>query len=351
MDSPCPVEDSPRGNGTFMSDKVIDVRGVIDRNARVATLKELADQGKKKVKVVNTSQISQMISEAVDTVVARRAMTLAEKERAQLVKESNDEFRRITQERETDRQNQSQQLDELRRELEKARSERDSGGAFRDKANAAEKRVAELQRTHEEDVKTAAAQKAEIRTLEKRVAELSAEIASANKQGGAVASVQADLKALIKSQSENQELVKAQAKQLRDYESKIAAMTEEMTKARSNSVPAEAMANLVSQFAELKSTLEKKAADNSAAVGAMGSIEQLIASKMDAIQTNIARKVENITFKPQEVEAVATEVVLDRIFDHRQHLESNLDNVAVKEAKEGGIGDSLKRLKNFQKPG
>lgn len=421
-----------------MSDKMIDVRGVIDRSARVATLKELADQGKKKVKVVNTSQIAQMISEAVDNVVARKAITLAEKERAQLVKESNEEFRRITAERDSDRQNQSKlehQLEETRRELEKARAERDSGGAFREKAAAleekvreltrksdedrrtvealrkdaeaakrdvaaareesersrrelerlrpfeteaaslrhyktsgeesaksAEKRVAELQRVHEEDVRTAAAQKQEIRALEKRVEELTKELAearkrhestlaSAEKQGGAVASLQADLKALIRSQGESQELVKSQALQLRDYESKIAAMTEEMTKARSNSVPAEAMAALVSQFAELKSSLDKKAADNAAAAGAMGSIEQLIASKMDAIQSNIARKVENITFKPQEAEAVATEVVLDRIFDHRQELESNLGTVEVKEAKEGGIGDSLKRLKNMQKPG
>ncbi len=413
-----------------MSDKVIDVRGVIDRSARVATLKELAEQGKKKVKVVSTSQITQMISEAVDNVVARRALTLAEKERAQLVKESNDEFKRIAAERESERQGTTllkTQIDELKRELdartreltetkaslengtglrerqreleaeardlarqgeddrrtieglrkdaaslkdelkesrrenEKLRAFESEAAALRqskahaeDGARGDRKRVEELQKAHEEDVRTAAAQQERIKSLERRVEELGRDLAAAREAGAssnAMASLKSDLKALLQSQSQSQEIVKSQAEQLRQYERKIAALSEDLTKQRETSVPADAMAALIGQFAELKSTLERKADENAAAAGAMGSIEQLIAQKMDAIQKNIALKVENIAFKPQEAEAVATDVVLDRIFDHQQNLESNLGNVEVKQAEEGGIGDSLKRLKNMQKPG
>ena len=81
------------------AERPMNLRGLFESNTRVTTLQELEKQGKSRVKVVNTTQIIKLITEAVESVVERRAMMIAEQERETIIKDSNDEFRRLLKEK------------------------------------------------------------------------------------------------------------------------------------------------------------------------------------------------------------------------------------------------------------
>ncbi len=119
-----------------MSNERLHLKNLFDTNTRVTTLRELEKQGKSRVKVVNTSQIIELISQAVERVVERRAISMAEQERSNIIRESNDEFRKLLRDREDERRrnnvneelvdNYQREAEEAKRQLEEVRLRQDA---------------------------------------------------------------------------------------------------------------------------------------------------------------------------------------------------------------------------------
>jgi chromosome segregation ATPase len=107
-------------------DEHFDVRRVIEENTRVKTLKELEQEGKRAVKVVRASQIYDLIAEAVDRTIQSTSLDMAEKQKLEVIKQSNEEFRRLVREREEERQRNEKreaQLGQYEDEIRKLRAE------------------------------------------------------------------------------------------------------------------------------------------------------------------------------------------------------------------------------------
>jgi myosin protein heavy chain len=105
-----------------------DVRRVIEENTRVKTLKELEQEGKRAVKVVRASQMYDLITEAVERTIQSASMDMAEKQKLEVVRQSNEEFRRLIREREEERQRNAQRealLAQYEGEMRKLRGEVD----------------------------------------------------------------------------------------------------------------------------------------------------------------------------------------------------------------------------------
>jgi chromosome segregation ATPase len=120
-------------------DKVIDVRGVLERNCTTTSVDELRSQGRSRVKVINAKQISALIEEAVARAIeARRSSSTVDTNA--LIEASRVEFQNLVAERE-------QELREVRAEKAAVEQERE---ALR--SEVAEKQALEetVQRAREE---------------------------------------------------------------------------------------------------------------------------------------------------------------------------------------------------------
>ncbi len=72
-----------------------DLTRAIKRNTQTKTLKELEHEGKSQVKVIQESQITRLISQAVETALEARNIELGKGERDFITQASMDEFRRL----------------------------------------------------------------------------------------------------------------------------------------------------------------------------------------------------------------------------------------------------------------
>ncbi|MBL8896743.1 MAG: hypothetical protein JNM84_03910 [Planctomycetes bacterium] len=120
-------------------DKVIDVRGVLERNCTTTSVDELRSQGRSRVKVINAKQISALIEEAVARAIEARRNSSTVDTNA-LIEASRVEFQNLVAERE-------QELREVRAEKAAVEQERE---ALR--SEVAEKQALEetVQRAREE---------------------------------------------------------------------------------------------------------------------------------------------------------------------------------------------------------
>ena len=89
------------------------IKDVIDRNVRTATLDDLKRGGKQKFKVMKMAQFYTLVDRAVNNVIQTQALSLAEEERTRLVDESNREFKRLLGERQQELQDLHRKEEEL----------------------------------------------------------------------------------------------------------------------------------------------------------------------------------------------------------------------------------------------
>lgn len=77
----------------------VDIDQVISRGTSQVALSDLSRKGFKKVRVVNQSAITRLIAEAVDTVMAKRASEISAAERRKVIDESQRQFEHLARER------------------------------------------------------------------------------------------------------------------------------------------------------------------------------------------------------------------------------------------------------------
>ncbi len=75
-----------------------DVRKAIQKSTKVKTLKELAVEGRKSVKVIKGRRITELVAQAVEKAIEERSLDLEEKEKAEITKASLDEFQHLIKE-------------------------------------------------------------------------------------------------------------------------------------------------------------------------------------------------------------------------------------------------------------
>jgi hypothetical protein len=84
---------------------------------------------------------------------------------------------------------------------------------------------------------------------------------------------------------------------------------------------------------------------------AFSTMEKLFAEKMEKMSKQISNKLEDITYKPKEKAVESAKIVLDNLFRDEAPIETNLENVGIREQSGGGILGALERLKSMQSGG
>jgi len=72
------------------------VSSVIEQNTQRMTLEELAARGNRHVRVISGQKALELIEAIVDRTIARRAVEMADADRERIVKETDEQFRRIS---------------------------------------------------------------------------------------------------------------------------------------------------------------------------------------------------------------------------------------------------------------
>ncbi|MBI1851175.1 MAG: hypothetical protein HYR85_12605 [Planctomycetes bacterium] len=462
-------------------DNHFDVRRVIEENTRVKTLKELEQEGKRAVKVVRASQIYELITEAVERTIQSTSLDMAEQQKLEVIKQSNDEFRRLVREREEERQRnerreaqlaqyedeirklraeidrisreqsddkrklttQKQSIEDsheveekLRREVRAAIEERDRIARERDtvtdelgklrtdlgrretdrdqsirstreecdrltgklraetaRADEAERKVQQLTieierlraeiensaRNREEDRKLIQSMRDSDNAWQAKVDGLQAELRQIHSKrdddisrteeaeklsaqsAEELRSLRTDLQRLVRDQENAEAQKRAQGEIIATYEKQIAALTDEIRSAHEKATSPELINALFDQVNSIKSSFDQlnqgavvtpaQQARMEREAAAFATMEKLFAEKMEKMSKQISNKLEDMTYKPKEKAVESAKIVLDNLFRDETPIETNLENVGIREQSGGGILGALERLKSMQSGG
>ncbi len=375
-------------------ENVLDVRRVIEENTRIKTLKELELEGKRAVKVVRASQMYDLITEAVEKTMRSKSLDLADQQKLDVIKQSNEEFRRLVHEREEERRHnegREAMLAQYEGEIRKLRSEIDrvtqehtddrrkqigQKQIFDEATSAADRMKLELRsaveerdravRAHEEDRKKIDELQAEVRRLlERRDQDQSrAEQASQMTAQSAeeLRALREDLKKVLHDQENSEANRRAQAQMIADYERRIVTLTDDVRTARERAMPPEMITALMGDVQAIRSSFEQIGQHGHVhpaeqarrdemlqrEATAISMMEKLFAEKMEKMSKQISNKIEDLSFKPKEKPVEAAQIVLDNLFRDDSPMETNLGNVGVREQAGAGILGALKRLRSLQ---
>ena len=103
----------PSGPCLARMESVNDVKEALSARSRTATLDELRNEGRKRVRIIRAEHVASMITEAVNSAVEQSGL-ISPEEVKKLVDKSRQEFRSILQEREAE----AQQTSEVQEQLE-----------------------------------------------------------------------------------------------------------------------------------------------------------------------------------------------------------------------------------------
>ncbi len=324
----------------------IDVKKVIEASTKVKTIQELEKEGRRAVKVVRASRISELISQAVDNVIQQRSVEVVEAERNQLISATGEEFRRLLADADTQRK----------------RSEED-----RAKITDVERKNLELvhklelaEHVHGEDVRLLEEQRRVVDEMKEKVAELKKELEQLIRRHEGDSEEHDQLRAEVKT-------LRTEALSLRDklHASEEARQKAEAAMHEHHAAPAkpshtdEEIKDLVGEVRAIRASFERgtHAASDSAEEKKemMSQLESVIHSSMDQIVQQMAGQFQGgsggggpIGAQPVE----AAKIVLDNIFkDTGKSIESNLENISVQSSEGTGIGANLARLKKLHSKG
>lgn len=355
-------------------DKFINVREVLQQNSYTTTVDELRNRGKSRVRVINAEQISALIEEAVNRTIATTG-GVGRDEVKDLVKRSQEKFRQLLAEKEkelaADRER-VRQLEQFKDDLSKATAEleriRIVEIELRRQNEALSNQVAELKLAAKGGGASSEADRLEIERLKKSEAaalkerdilqaqmgelrRLESEFRKGEQDGrkekDALALQLAELRHaesdLRKSETESRKEKESLLAQIGDLKSALKASEAKRAEAPAPAPVAAAMPpemvemlkSLATEVASVKAGLKEAAAKPAAAAAVGGDMTALI-EKMDKIGKKVGIS----------AGADASEVNLDAIFNPGgEKMESNIENVEVKERKGGGIAGALERMK------
>jgi len=357
---------------------IVDVKKVIEDNLQVKSLRDLEREGRRTVKVVRASRISEMIEEAVERAIAERSMQVVEEEKHALIESTNDEFRRLVHE---------------------ATEERKKSEHHREKVTAYEKEILELkhklelgEHIHAEDARLLAEQREVVDDLKEKVKSLSAELDEILHRGREEEAERVKVRAKLEATlGENERLrndlsraaklrddLAEAAKERGDAEAKLREHLAEAQKERDQAVSRmreavakqaeseeggrkddETIRNLVDEVKSIREAFVKGLKDDADAgkrtaeenQEMMSKLEGVISSKMDQIAKQFAQQYGAFP-KGELAEPVqAAKIVLDGLFADSGKVESNLSKLEVKSTEAKGIGKNLERLKQLHRKG
>lgn len=387
-------------------ESVHDIKEALSARSRTATLDELANEGRKKVRLIRAEHVAAMIHEAVHAAIEQSGL-LAPAEVEKLVEKSRQEFRSILREREQEQQraqaneqalaNREQEVGELRRQWASAQA---SLAATRSEQATV---VAECQRLRE----AIGAADAATASATARIEELTAELAAA-RASVLNATCERDRSA-NESAAQHQEFTRLQS-ELGTASTELAKVRDELARAQADCVQATHAAShsdataaaakaeverLQAELAQVRDALAHAeasariapapAAEPVAAAPASGASSELLLSlvqEMATLKANLLHAQSQAQPQPQpkaEVPDLAaalekltgslndrlellgkkmgvsaavggeTQVDFGGLFkDSGKSLESNMDAIEVKQKAGGGIAGNLARLKKLK---
>jgi hypothetical protein len=262
-------------------ESVKDIKEALSARSRTATLDELRNEGRKRVRVIRAEHIAVMVSEAVNAAIEHSGL-VAPTEVTRLVEKSRQEFRSILKERE--------QEVERAHEMEATLAERDG-------------QLAALQQKYEAASRAlAAAQDQLSRTRDHESAPSVASVNSPGTVGG-------------------------------------------------NAPSGELLMSMVQEMANLKASLMQRDAQERAPASAPAAGADFTAA-IEKLTGTLNDRIEKIGKKMGVSSAVESDAPLDfgGLFrdDGSKSLESNMDDIEVKQKAGGGIAANLARLKKLK---
>ena len=323
----------------------IDIKKVIEDSTTVKTIQDLEREGRRAVRVVRASRISELISEAVDNVIRDRSTEVVEAERSQLIESTGREFKKL---------------------LATADGERKKSEEQQRLAAEAEKKVLQLQHklelsehVHEEDVRLLEQHKEVVDQLKEKVELLKTELEQlVQRHQGEDEERQQLMEETQSLRSENRELRTELKRELE--ERRVAAEQAQQAEPAANE-DADALKDLVGEVKAIRDSFEKGFGEGGSSVPnsdqqkeMMSQLETAVHSSMDQIVQQLAQQFQGMPGAVGEQPVEAAQVVLDNLFSDdtsNEGIESNLAKITVESSEGSGIGASLQRLKKLHQTG
>lgn len=339
-------------------DKVINVREVLQQNSYTTTVDELRNRGKSRVRVINAEQISALIEEAVNRVIATSG-GMGRDEVKKIVEKSREEFRRLLAEREkelSEHRDRLRQLDQAREDLAKVTSEAERlkilEAELRRQNETMSAQVADLKIAAKSGGENSEAVRAEVEKLRKN------EESSRKEKDSALAQNQ-ELRRIESELRKNEEIGRKEREKLLAQITELNKTIQDLASRKPEPAPAPAPAPVVQQTSpevmELLKTLGSELASVKAGLKDVATkpvetkssdSDKVVADKMDEITKTLSSRLDQIGRKVGiGAVDVSDQVQLDNIFNDQESLESNIENVEVKERRGSGIGGAIDRIK------
>ncbi len=308
------------------------VRQIIERSTSKVSLRELERKGFRKVKVLRSNDINQLIRQAVTSAIARADMDTAQKEA--LVRQSKDELKRMmrqAQQTESERAELLEQNQALEAEIRQLQAR------LREQGEAGEE-LARLKRELDDANVQRMALESRARTAESKLGELSALREEAE-------SLRAQLKRL---ETEKRLLEELEVPKLRE---RIEELEGELKQARATATPPAGAAD----GQDLRSLLRDVVREVAQGAGRRG--DDGLREEIGKLQRQIASALAQAGGRPNssvtDADLEAAKVSLSKLFEHENasELESNIANVQVKESTSSGVKSTLNKLKSLRKGG
>jgi len=290
-------------------ESVNEIKEALSARSRTATLDELRSEGKKKVRLIRAEQVAAMVVEAVHAAIEQSGL-IDPKEAERLVEKSRVEFRSILREREQ-----------------------------------------EAQHAHDVEQKLATSE-TQLRELGARSQELSAALADTRVQLEAAGA---------ESTRHRDEVIDTRAEvarcrsELEQAHGTIAELQEQVAQVQRTPAPVAAqgpgtdlLMSLVNEMASMKANLMNQQAQERAPAAATAGAE--FSAAIDKLSGTLNDRLEKLGKKMGVSAAVDGDAVdFGGMFkDTGKLLESNMENIEVKQKAGGGIAANLARLKKLK---
>lgn len=291
-------------------ESVHEIKEALSARSRTATLDELRSEGKKRVRLIRAEHVAAMVSEAVHAAIEQSGL-IAPEEAERLVEKSRAEFKSILREREQEAQ----------------------------RAHEVEQQLGQREQEVAEWKERCAGLEVELGAAQAEANRLRAQLDSLNEQ-----ETVRHQELLAEVESLQQELAAARS---------VAPAPAPAPVAAASGVPSELLLSLMQEMATLKANLMTQQAAERTPVPAphpvapgadfTAAIEKLAGSLND--------RLEKLGKKMGVSAAVESDAPVDfgGLFkDSGKTLESNMDNIEVKQKAGGGIAANLARLKKLK---
>lgn len=266
-------------------ESVNEIKEALSARSRTATLDELRSEGRKRVRLIRAEHVAAMIAEAVHAAIEQSGL-IAPEEAERLVEKSRTEFRSILRERE-----------------------------------------AEAQKAHDTEVQLAE-REAELAELKHRFEETAMALARTRAEMSQVRAEFEDLQ--------------------QQFANSVAAQAAPAPTAPAAGPSSDLLLSLVQEMATLKANLmNQQAQERAPAPSASGEFSAAI----EKLAGSLNDRLEKLGKKMGVSGAVESDAPIDfggMFKDTGKTLESNMDNIEVKQKAGGGIAANLARLKKLK---